>query len=347
MKSEKSQPYFLQTSQWSQFWQESAEKNHQVYFISHKSKDIELSAFVYKYPWHFGKSFLYVPKGPILKIINDLEKPQILCEYKNFLSKITDFAAQNKCIFIKLDFEYIFTNLLDIKDTSNILELHKKATKFEVLLSTKSLQYLSTMIIGCTNLQKNDDLAEFLESNKSFWNQTNENIRRYTRKSLKQSWKINISKTTENFEDFWHVYQYTSKRQAFATHTKSYFETMFTKDFVRIIILKDEQGVPHCCWFGIILNETLYYLYGGNDDYSFSHQGQYLAHLVALQIAAKEEVKSYDLGGYDSQKGFGKFKEGYRGDIVNFLGPIDILLGSNTYRLINFIVDNGKKLKNL
>lgn len=345
MTNDHKKPYFLQTSQWSQFWLEHVQKNHQIHFISHKNENIELSAYIYQYPWHLGKSFLYIPKGPIFKIYGNISKNQIVAEYKVFLNKITKFATQNKYIFIKLDFDYQFTNLLGIHDSETLLRLIEKLVPLHIKLSEKKLQYLSTMTLDCSRLQKSDDMTEFLDTNKDFWSQTNENIRRYTRKALKQNWQVDTSKTTDNFEAFWQVYESTAKRQKFAIHPKSYFNTMFKKKFVRIIVLKDEQNIPHCCWFGVLLNDTLYYLYGGNDNYSFDHQGQYLAHLIALQIASNEKIKQYDLGGYDSEKGFGKFKEGYRGNIVNFLGPVDIVLQPKIYNLINTVINFVKKLK--
>jgi lipid II:glycine glycyltransferase (peptidoglycan interpeptide bridge formation enzyme) len=338
-------PYFLQTSQWSQFWLESAAASHHVHYISHKSQDVELSAYLYQYPWYLGKSFLYIPKGPLFKIKNDLTKEQLTQEYKIFLTKIIEFAVQNKQVFIKLDFDYNITDLLYLHDNSSLSELIKNFTNKVVRISKKSLQYLSTMILDCGKLQKDDDPSKFIASNSDFWSRTNENIRRYTRKSLKQNWTVDTSKTSQNFEDFWQVYQSTAHRQDFAIHPKCYFQAMFAKDFVRIIVLKDELGKPHCCWFGVVLEGTLYYLYGGNDEYSFSHQGQYLAHLVALQIAANEEIYSYDLGGYDPEKGFGKFKEGYRGKIVQFLGPIDIVLQPTAYTAVNTMIEIGRKLK--
>jgi lipid II:glycine glycyltransferase (peptidoglycan interpeptide bridge formation enzyme) len=338
-------PYFIQTKEWSEFWLQSAHKNHDSHYFEHKSKLVDIAAFTYQYPWYIGKYFLYIPKGPTFKVNSEITKEQLIAEYKIFLAKITEFAAQNKCVFIKLDFDYNFTDLLYIDSNNTILKFVESTTKHKTVLSTKSLQYLSTMLLDCHGLSKNDNLPHFLEDNKHFYSQTNENVRRYTRKSLKQNWQIETSKTTENFEHFWQVYESTAKRQSFAIHTKSYFETMFASEFVRIIVLKDEQNIPHCCWFGVAFGETLYYLYGGNDDYSFTHQGQYLAHLVALQIAAKEKLLSYDLGGYDSEKGFGKFKEGYRGKVVKFLGPVDIVLQPLVYNTLNKLINTVKRIR--
>jgi lipid II:glycine glycyltransferase (peptidoglycan interpeptide bridge formation enzyme) len=340
-------PYFIQTKDWSDFWLESSLDNHFVECISHNTEKIEISTIVYQYPWHLGKSFFYIPKGPVFSILREISNEEILIQYQIFLQKIEKRAREKNMVFVKLDFDYQFTNLFHIEDNKKLLSLIRSKTNSYCTLSSKPIQYLSTMILDCQNLQYLEDLSSFVETNKPFWSKTNENIRRYTRKSLTQNWRIDATKSKENFENFWTIYSFTANRQGFAIHPKKYFEKLINHNFVRIIVLSDEKGVPHCCWFGISLLGTLYYLYGGNDDYSFAHYGQYLVHVVALQIASKENISSYDLGGYDSEKGFGKFKEGYRGKIVTFLGPIDIVLDKTSYTVINRGLQVGHALKSM
>jgi lipid II:glycine glycyltransferase (peptidoglycan interpeptide bridge formation enzyme) len=342
-----SKPYFIQTKDWSDFWLQSLDSNHQKHIINHKHADIEFCAIIYQYPWHLGQSFFYIPKGPVFVISGDISKAQILVQYQIFLQKIIALAEEKNIAFIKLDFDYQFTDLFDIADNTDLLQFISGNTKKRSIISQKTVQYLSTMLLDCQSLKYDKSLVNFVETNKDFWSKTNENVRRYTRKSLKQNWKIDTSKSKQNFEHFWSVYESTAKRQSFAIHPKSYFEKLFKQDFVRVIVLSDEKNEPHCCWFGISLQGTLYYLYGGNDDYSFAHQGQYLAHVVALQIASKEQIACYDLGGYDSEKGFGRFKEGYRGKIVGFLGPIDIILKVNRYSTMNIFLKTAKAIKSL
>jgi lipid II:glycine glycyltransferase (peptidoglycan interpeptide bridge formation enzyme) len=113
-----------------------------------------------------------------------------------------------------------------------------------------------------------------------------------------------------------------------------------------LITLSDENG-PQSVWFGVSFDDTMYYLYGGNTEVSFKKYGQYLVHLVATEIIARENLKKYDLGGYDSTKGFGKFKDGYRGEIVHALGPIDIILKKQLFTYINMFISSGKFVKKL
>ena len=343
-------PYFVQTKEWADFWLSTMGKNHQAHYISYTFEGGEFGCWAYQYPWQLGQSFLYIPKGPVLLSFNADDSSRLSKEFCVFINKIVAHGESLGVVFVKIDFDYILTDSLGLKNDEQILNIVKQNVMCPSSLSAKTIQYLSTMILDCTELIKSDfddGPDNFYRQNQSFFGQTNENIRRYTRKSLTKNWVIDTTKTSENFEHFWSVYLATAHRQNFAIHPRDYFEKMLGQDFVRLIVLKDESGVPHCCWLGVKIGDTLYYLYGGNDSYSFENYGQYLIHLVALQIASNENVTKYDLGGYDNSKGFGKFKEGYRGEIVRFLGPIDILLKPVIYHSINKSIQIVKSTRSL
>jgi lipid II:glycine glycyltransferase (peptidoglycan interpeptide bridge formation enzyme) len=118
------------------------------------------------------------------------------------------------------------------------------------------------------------------------------------------------------------------------------------EDFARIIIARDKvTQLPHSVWLGVVMDETIYDIWGGNTDFSLENYGQYLTHLTAIAIAVKEDLRYYDLGGYDPNKGYGKYKDGLRPIVRNFLGPIDIVLEKNKYKAINLSQKLSKVFK--
>jgi lipid II:glycine glycyltransferase (peptidoglycan interpeptide bridge formation enzyme) len=188
------------------------------------------------------------------------------------------------------------------------------------------------------------NLLTWFHENSEFWAQTNQNIRRYTKKSLTDNrFTIKVDDKETGFEEFWKVYESTAKRQKFATHPRSYFELLHSKPEAHIITISLEQQVV-CVWFGYSFNDTLIYLYGGNTEDGLANKAQYLMHVAALALMRKLGLTNYDLGGYDKEKGFGKFKEGYRGDIRTFLGPIDIVLEQRKYHFTNRFIKTAKDL---
>jgi lipid II:glycine glycyltransferase (peptidoglycan interpeptide bridge formation enzyme) len=332
--------YFLQSQKWSQFWLKANREGHDVHFFQSYNKN--LFCYVYQYPWFFGKKFWYIPKAPGFTNTNVSNFEN---DFLELLENIKKAGKKQNINFVKID--------LDSQFISNLkaLEIFKK-TNLKVKINTKTIQYIKTMTLDLSdildlNLDRKQglNLTKFYEESDIFWKQTNQNIRRYTKKSLTKNWKISLEKTEQNFEIFWVLYNDTKNRQNFAIQEKPYLKELFKQDFCKIIILYDDEDKPHSGWFGITSQNTLTYLYGANSEASFKNYGQYLVHLVAVQIAVKENLRFYDLGGYDPGLGFGKFKEGYRGQIREFVGPFDLIFKQPEYLLINFIIKVVKIFK--
>ncbi len=352
------QPYITQTQEWAEFWREAVGEHHVFHNIHKLVGSIEFSAFVYQYPWHFNQCFLYVPRGPIISYKGKKPSQSELSNALSvFTSDLVQLAKKQNSTFIKWDGAYqlademsILNNEQFLTNISQFLAPNGQSSYIKTVsqISTKSLQYLSTMILNVSSISHVQDqtLTDFYQTNKSFWLQTNENIRRYTKKSLQSGWIVDIDLTPENFEKFWSIYQLTASKHKFGTHSKSYFETFSKQPFARIITLSDEEGVQSV-WLGAEMNGVLYYLYGGNTEISFKKYGQYFIHLIATQLCGKNNLHSYDLGGYDGGKGFGKFKEGYRGEIITFLGPVDIILHQQKFTLTRKFVNAAKNVTNV
>jgi hypothetical protein len=367
--------YFLQTKPWLEFWKNANLPGHDYLHIAvevdillenpaHTLK-ILLQSFIYIYPWQLGQKFFYIPKSPVVELLLDgkslkfdaiskvfnesdlqLIKQNFLQLFDKLLLQFATLAQQKDVAFIKLDLDDNFTEFLDIKDNAEILSNIKKVYPRSVI-SGKTIQYLQAMVLELENVKPsitktkdytNQTLISFFDGTKSFWAKTNENVRRYTKKSLSQGWQVSTLKTPENFEAFWQVYSGTSERQHFSTHHKNVVETLMKYDFSRIIIVRDEQGDPQCVWMGVVSDNTLTYLYGGNTEDSFKKYGQYLVHLSAVKMVYDEGLRFYDLGRYDPTKSYSKFKENYRGQIRNFLGPVDLIIKPSYYYYINFLI---------
>lgn len=346
------EPYFLQQTGWTKFWQSVNPAPHKTIQFTVSNELFELSTTVYQYPWYFGQKYWYIAKGGVLKNNENYEINnwnEIDIEALNELfwklnNKIKNEAIVQGICYIKADWEEGLSNRLGFDNLDNWLVFYN--SKFSgARLSHKIIQYLQTMTLDMNLIPEGkyfeiDELEKFLEYSKPLWNTTNSNVKRYTKKSLTLGWQISTEKSDENFEAFWSVYSATKDRQAFVTQTKEYTRELFDQDFSRIIILRDDLGEPCCVWQGIVFCKTFVYLSGGNNQYSFDNYGQYLMHLVAVWMGYCEGMEVYDLGGYDKTKGFGRFKENYKGQIRTFLGDIDIPVNILKFK----IIDTGLRL---
>jgi vancomycin permeability regulator SanA/lipid II:glycine glycyltransferase (peptidoglycan interpeptide bridge formation enzyme) len=360
-------PYFLQTRQWADFWLKANGEKHEVYQIACEievsGQPVVLTAFIYQYPWHLGQNFLYIPKGPFLGLPTGVVpgKTQFQELLDTFFQQTSQLAKSLKATFTKIDFDDNFITYLGLRDNEHLREyLQTKFQKYQFNFDSKRLQYLQTLVLDCRQLQTNqanqpapetnpslENLQHFFQNNADFWAQVNQTTRRNTRKSLEAKWSISTQKTLPNFNSFWQLIQETSQRQGFNTHSKNYYQQLFNQDFSRLIILRDNLGKAQGAWFGLNLHGTLTYLYGGNISGSRKHHGQYLIHLAALHLASQENCQFYDLGGYEAGKGYGQFKEGYKGYLRAFLGPVDLVHRSTFYAAVIGLIQSIKGFRGL
>jgi Acetyltransferase (GNAT) domain len=363
-------PYFLQTEPWARFWKEVNPAGHNYFWYTTQIGDYKLSTLIYDFPWFLGESFWYLPKFGILTGIggdinkwSQIDKAALSNLLQKHLSEILSNASKKQKSFVKCDLDDGLANALEIQTPLELAQYLNSFQKQKAVISPKKIQYLQTITLNLASVPKQTesennenfdienfaakDLSSYFEKSQEFWKTTNSNIRRYTKKVIDLEWKISISKSTQNFEDFWNVYNQTKDRQGFIIHPKSYVKALFDKPDSYIIVLKDSAGTPHCVWFGMKWNDALIYLYGGNTDYSFANYGQYLMHLTACFLATKLGLDYYDLGGYEPNTGYGKFKESYKAELRTFVGPIDIILKPIQYTSINTAVNIAKSLKKL
>jgi lipid II:glycine glycyltransferase (peptidoglycan interpeptide bridge formation enzyme) len=345
MSVQLTEPYFTQTQAWSDFFVDANTSDHGVFEI-----DVDgYKTYIYIYPWFLGQKFLYIPSGPILKEYNqeNIDK---------FASELKKFALILKVTFIKFDLSPKMVEFLKENGSDDqIASLkHTLSPHFNnILKSRKRLMYLSTILLDSKSLNISEDeittetLPLFYEQNSEFFGKINSGHRAKTKKSLNQGWQITTDKTEDNFDYFWQIYQQTATRQSFFTHKRDYFYRLFQTDDSRLIILSKESGKPEAVWFGYSDKNSLIYLYGGNTSTSMNNFGQYYIHLAALMMAKKENKEYYDLGGYDSKEGYGVFKERYKGQIIDFGGPYDLVLQNSKYQATEAAIKTIKTFKNI
>ncbi len=331
----------------------------------------EYSVAVYQYPWKFNQVWLYVPR--LGSGFGKKSKKEATALFQKLVEEIISTGKNVGATLLKIDFDPEFYSSLLNGDSINHSGEHSHSKYLahliseEIVPSLRQINFLSTIILNISDIKAskyelpvrnttsivdkfldeseilNDskskisfspslsDLKHFFQNNTEFWSKTNQNIRRYTKKSLEMGWTVEIN--NPSFDDWYAVHHATTKRQDFATHPKSYLKELFHQDFAHSIILKDQHNIPQSCWLGGVFNDTIVYLHGGNNPSSFNNYGQYLIHLTAIYIGKAYNCNSYDLGGWEEGKGFSKFKEGYKGEIVTYPGAFDVILKEPDYFL--------------
>lgn len=146
------------------------------------------------------------------------------------------------------------------------------------------------------------------------------------------------------------LYFKTAQRQKYFGHDRQYHQTLWDT-------LKQTRGaylvqahLPGCklhsiclvaSWMVIAWHDTLYYPYGGSSD---THRDCFASNLVAweaLRLGKRLGLKQLDLWGalgidanpIDPWYGFHRFKAGYGGEHVTYIGSFDLVLNTPVYTI--------------
>lgn len=140
----------------------------------------------------------------------------------------------------------------------------------------------------------------------------------------------------------------TTNRQGFYAHSPEYFHTMWAelKDTGMIKILEAHyEGKVLVSWILFIFNGVLYYPYGASSSEHRNVMASNLMMWEAIKYGKANGCKSFDMWGSlgpepDSKHpwyGFHRFKKGYGGQLVEFIGTFDYPLNIPKYQIFNLI----------
>jgi lipid II:glycine glycyltransferase (peptidoglycan interpeptide bridge formation enzyme) len=146
------------------------------------------------------------------------------------------------------------------------------------------------------------------------------------------------------FEEYMKLLKLTTSRQGFYAHSENYqrqmWQAMNGAGMARIL-KATYQGQTLVVWILFQFNYSLYYPYGAS---SRDHRDKMASNLImweAIKLGKRLNCRTFDLWGSlgpnpnpkDPWFGFHKFKEGYGGDLVQFVGSYDLVVEPQLYRL--------------
>lgn len=271
------------------------------------------NVLVIKHDLPFGKSYLYSPRCGE-DFLSD-----------SFLKKIKEIGKKEKAIFLKVE-----------PKGKKISKKFKKSS---------NLQPSKTLILDI----KNDLL-------KSFHHKTRYNIRLAEKKGIK-------IRKEKNLEEFWRLIQKTSERDKFRFHEKEYYEKLLQVPGVEMFLAEHSPELQSKCSgcatrssceikFVVAVNivgffkDFAIYLHGAS-DYDFRNlMSPYLLQWEQIKEAKKKDCKFYDFWGIDEKKwpGVTRFKKGFNGKEVKYIGAYDLVLNPVWYLIYNLAKKLAKKL---
>lgn len=244
---------------------------------------------------------------------------------KEVIKELKKIGRKYNCIFIQIE-----PNIKLITNHRSLI------TKLGLRPSLRALFFKYTFVIDLT--KSDEDLVAAMHP------KTRYNIRIAQRHGA----RVEERTDDEAFKIFLKLYFETIKRQKYFGHTPEYhkllWKTLKQAGIARLLIAYYKR-VPLVAWVILKFKDTIYYPYGGSSDKYKNVMASNLVVWEAIKLGRKLGVKEFDLWGSlgpnASQKdpwyGFHRFKAGYGGRLVEYVGSYDLVFNPALYFAFHLI----------
>jgi peptidoglycan pentaglycine glycine transferase (the first glycine) len=316
----------LQTSEWAEI---KRNVGWEPAFQQWKDKDgkIEAAAMILKKPLGLGKSFWYIPRGPLLDWNNLALRDRVI---DDILRK----AKEEHAIFLKIDPDVPVGFGIPNSDSyqpiyagNTLLGMYKKKGWH---FSDQQIQFANSVWI---DLHRSEE--ELLTAMKQ---RTRYKIRLAEKKGV----IVRIG-TPSDFEEIYAMYAETSSRDQFIIREKSYYLDVWNRFFSAGILkplIAEVEGEAVAGLMLFIYAQKAWYIYGMSRDLHREKMPNYLLQWEAIRTAKAAGAAVYDLWGApdhfdenDRMWGVYQFKKGLGGYEVITPGAWDYPLNKPIYRL--------------
>lgn len=321
--------HFLQSPEWAKL---KSEWKNEVVLAEDKDGNIKgaMSILIRKLPY-INSSIMYSPRGPVCDI-HDKETFQELVDgakelakkYNAFIFRVDPDIPDNDEEFKKIAQEVGFKLKEDVKDFNEVIQ-----PRYVFRLNVK------------------DKTEE--ELLKSFHEKTRYNIRLAGRKGVTIR-----DGNREDLKDFYRIMQETGNRDNFLIRPLEYFEKMYDcmgKDYLRVI-MADYNGKPISGAIAIYYGNKVWYLYGASSNENRNVMPNYLVQWEMIKWALEKKCDIYDFRGvsghvdeHHPQYGIYKFKKGFNGDFVEFVGELYMVFKPLTNFAFNTLGETYRNLQ--
>jgi peptidoglycan pentaglycine glycine transferase (the first glycine) len=272
------------------------------------------------------RTIVYVPKGPVTDLADD-EVTQTL------LDALHHLCRQRRAILLKIE-----------PDLAEDPPLVQKLTALGFRASPQTIQPRCTILLDLTPAPE-----DILASMKS---KTRYNIRLAARKGVTVR-----EGTAEDLPGFYRLMEVTGERDAFGIHSEPYYETAFQlfvpQGLAKLFLATFEDRVLAGI-MAFAFGQRAWYMYGASSDEHRNLMPSYLLQWEAILWAKQRGCLTYDLWGIPDEEedvlereflkrsdglwGVYRFKRGFGGRVVHYLGAYDYVYSPLLYWLYNKVV---------
>lgn len=260
-----------------------------------------------------GRTLGYLPKGPM---------PD-----EDLLAVLKQVGRQHSSLFIKME-----PNVAHVLNTPLATD---RVTKFLLEHGAVPGRPLFTKFTFQLDLTKSEEVLQDGMASK-----TRYNVNLARRKGV----QIYENTTKAGMEQHLEILTETTRRQGFYAHTPAYFRTMWdalgNSGMIRLFEAHYE-GMVLASWIMFVFNDVLYYPYGASRTAHREVMANNLLMWEMIRFGKEIGCRQLDMWGALGPEpdpkhpwyGFHKFKQGYGGELKEFIGTYDLMLDPPIYQL--------------
>lgn len=258
----------------------------------------------------FLNSFVgYLPKGPL---------PD-----KDLAEALTLIAKEQNCSFIKLE--------------PNIVQTDQPYQIFPSFLPSPKPLFTKYNFVIDLSTSEQELLAKMAQK-----------TRYNTRLAQKKGIRVEERVDDEALEIYLRLYFDTTQRQQYHGHNRAYhtkvWNTLKKAGLARFLIAFYEDEAL-TAWMLLNFKDTLYYPYGGSSNKHRELMHSNLVAWEAIKIGKRLKLKYFDMWGAlgpnadptNPWYGFHRFKQGYGGQLIEYIGTYDLIFNQPVYYLFTAI----------
>lgn len=309
----------VQTWEWGDFQESQGHKVYRLGVFDNKKMTSAYMLSFHKIP-HTNFSIGTLLRGPEID--------------SEMIENVKKIAQNENAIFVKFEpniIEKVYDNKNQIiKNNASLLNFPS------LVVSPKVAFYPHSFLIDLTKSE--DELLADMSP------KTRYNIKVANRHG------VVVSRETHDrgFEIYLKLLFDTTKRQGFYLHSENYHRQLWStlKDTGLVdIYLATFQGEVLAAFMLFKLKDCLFYPYGASLNTHREVNAPTLLMWEAIKYGQSLGLKSFDTWGclgpdaHESENGYGfhRFKQGYGGNLVQFVGTFDLIINSQLYQLYNFV----------
>lgn len=310
----------LQSWEWGDFKQKEGVAVERVGFFEGNKLKKAIQVFFHKLP-NTSSTMGYFPKG----FMPDDDQ----------ISALRQLARQNKAVAVKLEPNVC----LPIDDSGSSVSAFDSIQKFlteEGCVPGKPLFTRYTFLLPLT------DSEEKMMANMKTKTRYNVNL------AQKKGVEILENSTDDGLNTHLEILAETTKRQGFYAHTPDYFQTMWqvlaSSGMMRIFEARYE-GQVLTSWIMFVFQDKLYYPYGASRSIHREVMASNLMMWEMIRFGQSLGLRTFDMWGAlgtdpdpkDPWFGFHRFKQGYGGQLSEFLGTYDLVIDPTMYKIYTLV----------